>query len=153
MKKSILYLFLLLTSFTLGSCKMGLDDLPTFEEAELLNFWFEHREVVEKTAPDGSKYEQVVFTDLKEICSFKQLGESDGYVQCEVVVNTQASPKSLDMSNIVGKATISTAAYIQPIDGSPQLGGLGNFTVPTKYLVTSADQNNAKKYVINVVLK
>ena len=152
MKKIVLYLFLLITTFSLGSCKMGLDDLPTFEEAELINFWFEHREIVEKTNPDGSKFEQVVFTDLKEICSFKKSEESNGIVKCVVTINSAASPKTIDMTNIAGKANISTAAFIEPVNGSPKLGTMGDFSKPVTYMVTAADKETIKKYEISVVV-
>lgn len=153
MKRFVLYLFMMVVTLGFSSCKLGLDELPTFEEAELINFWFEHREVVEKTNPDGSKFEQVVFTDLKEICSFQKGEETNGVVKCVVTVNTAASPKTIDLKNIAGKANISTAALIEPINGSPVLGSMGNFSQPVTYMVTAADKETVKKYEISVVLK
>jgi len=153
MKKNIILLFVILSCIGLSGCHMGLDELPAFEDAKLLNFWFEHREVVEKTNPDGSKYEQVVFTDLKGICTFNQIAETDGVIQCEVVVKKASSSKTIDLANITGKATISTASIIEPINGSPQLGKPGNYSSPTTYMVTSADKKISIKYVINVHLE
>jgi hypothetical protein len=154
MKKTILYFSLIiLPLFILDSCRMGLDELPVFEEAELINFWFEHREIVTKTNPDGSTYETVVFTDLKNACTFEVLNESGNTADCKVTVNSAAVDKTINLSNIVGKSTISTAATIQPVNSSPELGIPGDFSNQVSYLVTAADNVTEKNYNITVVIQ
>jgi hypothetical protein len=154
MKKIILYFSLIiLPLFILDSCRMGLDELPVFEEAELINFWFEHREIVTKTNPDGSTYETVVFTDLKSACTFQITSENENSADCRVTIDDSKVSKTINLTSIVGKATISTAATIQPTNSSPVLGIPGNFSNQVSYLVTAADNVTEKNYNITVVIQ
>ncbi len=154
MKKIIVYITLfILPLFILNSCRMGLDELPVFEDAQLTNFWFEHREIVTKSYPNGQEYEVVVFTDIKSACTFETLGDANNVTECKVTINSSKTNKTIDLSNIVGKATISTAATIEPVNSSPVLGVPGNFSSPVTYVVKAADGKTVKTYKITVVLQ
>jgi hypothetical protein len=154
MKKIIVYTTLfILPLFIFNSCRMGLDELPVFEDAKLTNFWFEHREMVTKTNPDGSKYETVVFTDLKSACTFQIVSENENSADCKVTINKAKVTKTINLSGIVGKATISTAATISPLNSAPKLGLPGNFSGPVSYQVKAADEVSMKTYNITVVVQ
>lgn len=153
MKKINRYLLtIIMISLALSSCRTGLDDLPVFEEAEMTDFWFEYREIVTKQYPDGTSYEQVEFTDLKSSCNFEVLSESGGTVQCKVTLPADAGGKSINLSNIVGKAEISTAATIEPLNGSPVLGIPEDFSGKVSYRIVAADEITVKTYEITAEL-
>jgi hypothetical protein len=154
MKKIILYLSLfILPALMFNSCRWGLDELPVFEEAKLSNFWFEHREIIKKNYPNGQEYEVVQFTDMKSACTFQIISENDNSADCRVTINKSKVNKTISLDNIVGKATISTAATIQAINSSPVLGTPGNFTNQASYLVKAADNLTQKTYTITVVVQ
>lgn len=154
MKKTLIYLFtVLITAFVFSSCRMGLDELPVFQDAKMTNFWFEHREVVKKKSPNGQEYEVVVFTDLKSACTFQVVSENEQSADCKVTITKAKVSKTIDLSSIVGKATISTAASVQPVNSSPVLGVPGNFSATATYLVKAADNVTEKTYKITVVVQ
>jgi len=154
MKKTLIYLFtVLITAFVFSSCRMGLDELPVFQDAKMTNFWFELREVAQKTYSNGQPYEVVVFTDIKAACTFSIVSETADMADCKVTINKAKVSKTIDLSKIVGKATISTAAKIEPFDSSPVLGTPGNYSSPVSYQVIAADNKTVKTYKITVVLQ
>ncbi len=154
MKKTLIYLFtVLITAFVFSSCRMGLDELPVFQDAKMTNFWFEHREVVKKTYSNGQQYEVVVFTDIKAACTFSIVSETADVADCKVTINKAKVTKAIDLASIVGKATISTAATVQPVNSSPVLGVPGNFSGTATYLVKAADNVTEKTYKISVVVQ
>jgi hypothetical protein len=154
MKKTFIYLFtVLITAFVFSSCRMGLDELPVFQDAKMTNFWLEHREVVKKTYANGQQYEVIVFTDIKAACTFSIVSETAEMADCKVTISQAKVTKTIDLANIVGKATISTAAKIEPLDSSPVLGTPGNYSSQVSYKVTAADNTTVKTYKITVVLQ
>ena len=154
MKKTLIYLFtVLITAFVFSSCRMGLDELPVFQDAKMTNFWFEHREVVKKTYSNGQQYEVVVFTDIKAACTFSIVSETADMADCKVTINKAKVTKTIDLANIVGKATISTAASVLPVASAPVLGVPGNFSSQVSYLVTAADNKTVKTYKVTVVIQ
>ena len=154
MKKTLIYLFVALMGvFVLKSCRMGLDELPVFEDAKLTNFWFEYREVITKQYQNGESYEVVEYTNLKSACTFSVTSENENSAECTVTINSGAVSKPISLNNIVGIATISTAATIEPLESSPALGVPGNFSSQVTYLVTAADNKTTKTYTITVVLQ
>jgi len=154
MKKILIYLFtVLLTTFVFSACRMGLDELPVFQDAKMTNFWFEHREIVKKKYPNGQEYEVVIFTDLKSACTFQVVSENNQSADCKVTISKAKVTKTIDLKSVVGKATISTAATIQPVNSSPLLGVPGNFSGTATYLVKAADNITEKNYKISVVIQ
>ncbi|WP_299577974.1 DUF5018-related domain-containing protein [uncultured Sunxiuqinia sp.] len=151
-KNKIYFLTFIVVLLAFSSCRMGLDELPTFEEAEMTDFWFEYREIITKQYPDGSSYEQVEFTDLKSACSFEVLSESGGTVEGKVTINKSQTDKDIKLSSITGKAEISTAATISPLDGSPRLGSPGDYSGKVSYKVVAADGKTTKIFEITTVL-
>ena len=102
---------------------------------------------------NGEPYEVVVFTDIKAACTFSIVSETDDMADCKVTITRSKVNKQIDLANIVGKATISTAATVQPVGSSPVLGVPGNFSSQVSYLVTAADNKTAKTYKVTVVLQ
>lgn len=154
MKRTIIYLFIAFMGlFALDSCRMGLDELPVFEDAELSNFWFEHRQTITKEYPNGESYEVVEYTDLKSACTFTVTSETENSAECTVTINSSAVSKPISLSSIVGIATISTAAKIEPLESSPELGVPGDFSSQVSYLVTAADNKTMKTYTITAIIQ
>jgi len=123
-----------------NSCRNDLDELPAWDLAEMSNMVFESREMG-KTADgiDVVKYINVTST-------YAVIKEENGIVECKMTVG-----QSTDLTRLVGIATISTAATIMPLDGSPKLGIPGDFSKEVKYKVVAADNVTSKVYKITVV--
>ena len=52
---------------------------------------------------------------------------------------TETIRGQVSLASLVGKFNISTAAAIEPVEGSPTLGIPGDFSAPRKYRVTAAN--------------
>lgn len=136
--------------FYLSSClTAGLDDdLPTYDEAEVLSFNFEYRwSVTEGT----SEKLQVITLDTATTID-------DGTIYCKITVPgtttafTAEEKAKVTLNNIVGYCSISTAATIKPLGNSPVLGIIGDFSQSgISYQVTSADGKNKK--IWNLVIE
>ena len=63
---------------------------------------------------------------------------------------TEEERAKVSLDNIAVMASISTAARVTPLDGSPKLGVPGDWSKPNKYLVTAAN-GNEKEWTIQVV--
>lgn len=139
-KKYLIAIVLLLPVLT--SCRLGLEELPSWDQAEMTKLVFERREMG-KTADgiDVVKYINVPGT-------FKVIKVENGVTECEVTV-----PVGTKLTELVGIATISTAARIIPVDGSPVLGKPGDFTNGATYKVIAADNVTVKVYSVKVVVQ
>lgn len=153
--KSIKYLtstilFFFMMSFT--SClEAGLDELPAYGEADITDFYFEYRYQVERS--DGVK--EIKY--MRMINDKKEIGE-DGTIRLEVSIPqadetfTEVERAKVSLDRIVGYCYLSNSAEIEPIDGAPELGTIGNFSSSVKYKVTAADKKNVKVWTITTVL-
>lgn len=153
MKKIISYtLSIAFICLTLSSClKSGLEGIEDFHDAELTNMQFEYRWAYSQPSatPDGPPVEQLATQQLSTTVVF----DEDGYtLNCTITVPaangifTAEEREKVTLAQIVGMATISTAATIKPLNGAPELGKRGDFSAPVKFLVTAADGHTSKEY-------
>lgn len=141
MKILFKYTVLLLLSVVIfPSClKMGLEDLPAYNEAEILSFRFEYR-WYDETEGLGRMYIQEL--DVNNLVIDSQMSEIS--LALTVPAASEVFPESerdnVGLDNIVGYCDISTAAVISPLGDSPVLGVIGDFSVKElSYKVTAAD--------------
>lgn len=139
--------------FFLSSCLThGLEELPTFDEANIsnINFDFRYKDPADKWI-DGEPVVKVIALTILD----RQIDDNAGTVSCRLKVPdtdnsfTDAIRAQVSLSNIVGKVNLSTAASISPIDNSPALGVPGDFSTPRKYRVTAAN-GSSKTWTITV---
>lgn len=153
--KKYSYLLFMFTFFVFTSCLTGgLEDLPEFEENEIIGIQrVEYRYISNEVS--NASGQQIV----KKV----ELGRSN------ITVNSEAATVSLDvtvpaaneasfpvaerekcsLSNIGVMVTISTAARISPKDGAPALGVPGDWSKPNKYIVTAAN-GDQREWTISI---
>jgi len=133
MKKILILLFIIGVSV---SCEYGLDELPLFEDADITYFKLETREI------DVAMQKVVVIHGSSSTTSV--VVDANAHTVIAVVTS------EVDLTKLVGIATISRGATISPMDGAPQLGVPGDFSKPNKYEVTAADSKTIKIWTITV---
>jgi len=137
MKKIITILCFCLGMFTTTSClKSNLDELPTYEECDILNFNFEYR-----WFSDTLNHLVVTTLDTKTV-----IDNSTLTITCDITVpsNKSTLPDSVrtnvSLKNIVGYCDVSPAAIISPMDDAPMLGDIQDFSGDNiQYYVQAAD--------------
>lgn len=142
--------FVLCTLFVIAfsSClKMGLDDLPTSDKADITNVKFEYRWWDEKTEQlrvvEFTTNNNINITDHTINCTINVPAETDNF--------TSEIRNKVSLTNIVCVTDISAGALIYPLDEAPALGTPGDFSGKAyKYLVTAADGSEIV-WKINIV--
>ncbi len=138
MKKILYLLVAVISAFSLSSClTRNLEELPTYDGAEILSFYFECRFI------DSESNKLRVTTMNSEVV----IDSSAATVTCDIVVpdaNTttlsEDEREEVSLSTLVGYCDISTAATIAPVGNSPTLGGQADWSdMENEYLVTAAD--------------
>ncbi len=138
----------------LSSCLTGnLEDVPAFEEAEIVNVKFDFR-YKDATAVwiDGQPTVKVAGL----IVQSKEINSANGTITVSLSIPgpsgsfTQDVRRQINISNIVGKFNISTGASIVPLNDSPVLGIPGDFSVSRRYEVKAADGKTSKVWTITV---
>ncbi|MBJ6369598.1 DUF5018-related domain-containing protein [Snuella sedimenti] len=150
MKKSIYILFALVAIIFTSCLKADLEELPVFEEAEILTFDLEHR-YIDKNANgvESMKFKYLTKNDLV-IDSLSATITLNPTVPAPSGSFTQEIRREVSLSNIAVSVRISPAATIEPLDGAPTLGVPGDYTVPRKYRVTAADDKTSRDWTINI---
>lgn len=147
MMKTIRILFAFFLLISLSSClTAGLDELPVYEEAEVTNFKFEYRWAEKEGTSDVMR--------VKTLNVETTINKESQEIRCKLTVPsadaqrfTESVRAGMDLSNIVGYASISTAATIKPLGNSPMLGVPGDFSQPSmQYEVTAADGKTKKSW-------
>lgn len=146
MKKIVSYTLFLLLVISFTSClKMGLDELPTSDKADITNVKFEYRWWDKST----EQLRVVELTTSKEI-----VGHT---INCTITVPavtdkfTAQIREGVSLSNLVCLTDISAAASISPIGGAPALGAPGDFSKKEfNYLIVAADGSNIE-WRINII--
>lgn len=146
MKNVVRFSLLVLLVVTFSSClKMGLDELPTSDKADITNVKFEYRwwdevaeqlRVIEMTTDNSITGHTINLTitvpDVTDIF-------------------TSEIREKVSLSDLVCTTDISAAASIRPINGAPALGASGDFSGKTfNYLVIAADGSEVE-WKINIV--
>lgn len=137
--KHIKFIIILFVAVLFSSClKHDLDDLPAFDEAEIVEFKFEYRWLEKNGEYDQLRVKQLNVVNPEET--------EPNVIKCEIVVPDEDADFPIDirdqvsLSNIVGYAEISNAATIKPIGDSPVLGKVADFSAESfDYKVTAAD--------------
>lgn len=135
MKNIVRFSLLVLLAVTFSSClKMGLDELPTSDKADITNVKFEYR-WWDETA------EQI---RVVEMTTNNQI--TDHTINCTITVPdvteifTSDIREKVSLSDLVCTTDISAAASIRPVNGAPALGTPGDFSGKTfNYLVIAAN--------------
>jgi len=135
--KRLTYLILAVVLVGMTSClESGLKELPAYEDANITDFYFEHRYT---TTQNGNTVTNAVrLTNISRTISDQAVSITVSVPEAGATF-TEAERARVNLSNIVGYCYLSTAATIEPIEGSPKLGGTGNFSAPVKYKVTAAN--------------
>lgn len=146
MKNLIRFALYTLFIITSSSClKMGLDDLPTSDKAEITNVKFEYRWWDEA----AQQLRVVELTTSNKI--------EDHTINSTITVPdvtdkfTSEIRDKVSLSNLVGLTDISAGASISPINGAPTLGTPGDFSGKEySYLVVAADGSDIE-WKINII--
>ena len=132
-----------------ASClNSDLDDVPTFDENDILNIKFEHRWAVAEGTSEKLRV-QTMETSF-------QINDDLKVISCEITVPsasgefTENIRNQVSLSSLVGYTSISPAATITPLDGSTILGTPGDWSRQNEYLVKAAD-GSEEVWTIEVV--
>lgn len=144
--KYLKYILLLFTCISFSSClESGLDDLPSYEEAEIKAFTFEYRWMVKEGISEKLRV-QKMSTDVK-------IDVANTTVTCDITVPnvndafTQEVRDKVGLSNLNAYCTISTAATIKAVGDAPVLGKIGDFSKGNmQYEVIAADGKTKKTW-------
>lgn len=123
-----------------NSClKSDLEDLPEYKDADITSVSaLVYRYISDEKSPASDQY------IVKEI---NLTYDSDIDKEAKTVNITASTPdnfpeaekSNLNKSNVVVIVSLSTAARIQPLEGSPKLGVPGDWSKANKYKVFAAD--------------
>lgn len=144
--KYLKYILLLFACLSFSSClESGLDDLPSYEEADIKAFTFEYRWMVKEGTSEKLRV-QKMSTDV-------DINIDNATVTCTITVPnvngafTQEIRDKVSLSNLNAYCTISTAATITPLGDAPVLGKIGDFSKSNmQYEVVAADGKNKKTW-------
>lgn len=151
--KKVKYIFMMTLVLLCSSCLKGnLEDLPEFEEADIVDVKFDFRyKDPSDVWIDGEPIVKVVSLTVEN----KNIDSDAGTITCSITVPesngsfTDEIRNTVSLTNLVGKFNLSTAATIKPLEGSPVLGTPGDFSSPCKYRVKAAS-GIEKDWVIEV---
>jgi len=149
----IIYISLFTFLMSFSSClEAGLDDLPTYSDADITAINFEYRWAIPENENDSWAEEKLQVKTLSTSATFK-----DGVIECEITVPaasgsfTESERAKVSLNNLNAYVTISPGSTIQPIGNAPVLGKLGDFTQSgISYQVISADKKNKKVWQLVV---
>jgi hypothetical protein len=148
MRKLIFILSIL--SLVMTSCiDWGLQELPVYNEAEITAFNLEHRYVV-KNANDVEMMAVVTMNTDVQINKENATITVTASVPPATTSFTEAERRKVSLESIIAYAKLSPAAKIEPIDGAPVLGTIGDFTGERKYRVNAADGKTVKIWTIRI---
>lgn len=142
--KYLKYVMLFFACLTFSSClKAGLEDLPSYEEADIKAFTFEYRWMVKEGESEKLRV-QKMNVDVN-------IDDANTTVTCNITVPaangtfTSEIRDKVALSNLNAYCTISTAATITPIGDAPVLGKIGDFSKSDmQYEVVAADGKTKK---------
>lgn len=150
MKRIFIILSAVMLSFS--SCiDWGLEELPVYEEANILEFNLEYRYV--DTNDNGfERLAVVTLPTTTEIDDVNHTVTVDASIPDPSGSFTQEEREKVSLSNLVAYAKISPAAKLQPMNGAPQLGKPGDFTQEREYRVTAADGKTVYTWKVKINL-
>lgn len=148
--KNFKYILFIMLAILSSSClKMGLEDLPAYEEAEIESVKFEYRWL----SMNGEN-ERLTVIELPTTFS---VDSATSTVTCDITVPPvsgdfpQEEYDKVARTNIVAYTAISTAATIRPVGDSPTLGVVADYSSNDfLYEVTAADGNTKRQWTIRI---
>lgn len=144
------FMMLLCLPFLMTAC--GWEELPAYEEAEISAVQFYYR--WPSDAKDPVTGEPIV--KEQRLNTTNSINSEAGIVEVSVSVPnasgdfTESVRSEVSESKLWGQATISTAARMSPINGSPVMGTPGDWSKENSYEVMAAD-GTKKVWTIKVV--
>lgn len=151
MKKILYKLLSLVIVLSFSSClDANLDELPVYEEADITSVSaVQYRYISDQKSPASGE-------NIVEEVNLGYTGDinpESATVKIKVT-KPETFPadqvNNLSKSNLVVVVTLSTAARLTPVEGSPKLGAPADWTTAHKYVVTSAS-GKKKEWTIQVV--
>ena len=151
MKKYLYKLVLLFTVLAFSSClNSNLEDLPEYEDADITSVSaVQYRYISDQKSPASGE-------NIVEEVNLGYTGDIDPESATVKIKVTKPRTfpadqlNNLSKSNLVVVVTLSTAARMTPVSGSPKLGVPADWTKAHKYMVTSAS-GKKKEWTIEVV--
>lgn len=147
MKKITLFIVSILACFSFSGCSMGLDDQPAFNKHDITAIKFERRVIeLRDVAIVINGVTEVI---QEEVVVFKPIGVSTSISAPDKLIASSTS-LSTDISNMVCTVSISPGAKIEPINGAPRFGAVGDYGVDRQYKITSANKKECSVWTIRV---
>ena len=143
-------LMLLCLPFMITYCDWA--ELPEYEEAEISAVQFYYRWADDSKDPITGE----PIMEEQRLNTTNNVNSEAGIIEVSVSVPaasgdfTEAIRNEISVNKLWGQVTISTAARIFPIEGSPVLGTPGDWSKENKYEVMAAD-GTKKIWTIKVV--
>ena len=141
MKKILNLILIAMSAVFLSSClEHNLVDLDTYDEGNVTGVYgVYHRYYLGSTIPVNGE-RQVTQAALTVSNPVQDVNSSTYSFDVSLPTNFPESERSsVNVSKLVVILNISTAAIIEPVDGSPTLGAPGDWSKPNRYKVTAAD--------------
>lgn len=149
--KTNFFIYTGLCAFLLSfsSClESGLDDVPTYSDADITAINFEHRWAIPENEKDPWAGEKLQVKTLTTAATF-----NEGVIECEIKVPvasgafTETERGKVALSRLNAYVTISPGATIKAVGATPMLGDVGDFSMSDmSYEVVSADGKNRKQW-------
>ncbi len=145
---NLLFASILILFLSTSCLESGLDELPLLDGAEIKNVNFEYRYSIKNT----NGFEKMEYKVLTTTTTFNGTA-----IDCKVKIPapsgtfTSQIASQVNLTNIVGYFDVSLAAVVEPVENSPVLGKIGNFSQPCTYKVTAANGKSAN-WTLNVSL-
>lgn len=127
------------------------EELPVYEDAEITKVGFYYRFV----GPDDDQVTGEPIVVEKELSCSYNINSKEAKVDVDITVPdangdfTESERNNVSVTKLWGYVNVSTAAKVEPIEGSPKLGTPGDWSSPRQYKVIAAN-GDAKIWTITV---
>lgn len=127
------------------------ENLPVYEGAEITKVGFYHRFAGSEIDPVTN---EPIVVEKELSCSY-DINSETATIDVDIIVPeangsfTESERNNVSVAKLWGYVNVSTAARVEPIDGSPKLGTPGDWSSPRKYKVIAAN-GDTKIWTITV---
>lgn len=143
MKKIKFSIIIVFAGLLFTSClKSNLDDLPEFEESNIVSVQRVEYRFTSSDVSNVSKQNIIKFVTLGKTAKIDATAKTvtiDVTVPAATTSFPETERANCAVNNIAVLLQVSTAAKITPESGSPKLGVPGDWSTAHKYIVTAAD--------------
>ncbi|MDP3446274.1 MAG: hypothetical protein Q8T08_25735 [Ignavibacteria bacterium] len=144
--KIIITILISMSLLNLASCRLGLEDLPVFDEADIISVSFETRWVDTVTG---------VFKAQALTVSEYVMDNIAGTISCKLTVPAASNnfPAEIHNTVVLNKllmyCKLSNAATVKPLGNTPVMGTIGDYSQSNlQYEVTAANGKTKKIWTI-----